>query len=69
MAKIGCPIVGDRKYGSRVPTGCGFSPGIALHARELVVEHPVQHSPIVLTAPLPESWRRLGFGETTDVLR
>ena len=26
----------DRKYGSRQP----FAPGIALHARRLVIEHP-----------------------------
>lgn len=55
LAKVGCPIVGDRKYGS----GREFSPGIALHSRRLVVAHPVKHEPVEIVAPLPASWRRL----------
>ncbi len=54
------PIVGDRKYGSRIP----FPVGIALHARELEVEHPEEESPLLLRAPLPPVWRRLGVNET-----
>jgi 23S rRNA pseudouridine1911/1915/1917 synthase len=52
LAKVGAPIVGDRKYGSDVP----FAPGIALHARRLEIEHPVRHEPLILEAPLPRSW-------------
>jgi 23S rRNA pseudouridine1911/1915/1917 synthase len=59
LAKIGSPILGDRKYGSRVP----FASGIALHARQLTVEHPVQKVPIEVTAPVPESWQRIGFSD------
>ena len=55
LAKIGSPVIGDRKYGSRRE----FSPGIALHSRRLVVEHPVKHEPVEIVAPLPGSWRRL----------
>lgn len=55
-AAHGCPVVGDAKYGSRVP----FSPGIALHARRLVIEHPVGGRRLEFEAPLPASWRRLG---------
>jgi 23S rRNA pseudouridine1911/1915/1917 synthase len=65
LAKMGHPIVGDRKYGSATE----FSPGIALHARRLVVEHPVQKIPVALVAPLPLSWTRLGFSEATDMLK
>jgi 23S rRNA pseudouridine1911/1915/1917 synthase len=54
LAKAGWPIVGDRKYGGRQP----FSHGIALHARQLVVEHPVQKTQIELVAPLPGSWSK-----------
>ena len=55
LAKLGHPILGDRKYGSRV----GFPAGIALHARQLTLEHPVRHSRLELTAPLPPAWKPL----------
>jgi 23S rRNA pseudouridine1911/1915/1917 synthase len=48
------PILGDRKYGSRL----AFPAGIALHARELQFTHPVQQSALHLVAPLPPSWRK-----------
>ena len=54
LAKVGCPIVGDRKYGASLE----FPQGIALHSRQLELEHPVRHEPLTLTAPLPASWRR-----------
>ncbi len=52
LAHHGYPIVGDRKYGSprRWPLG------IALHARRLVVDHPVRHEPLTLDAPVPSYW-------------
>lgn len=57
LAKIGCPIVGDMKYGSRRE----FSPGIALHSWRLVVEHPTLREPVEMVAPLPTSWRKLAI--------
>ncbi len=56
LAHHGHPVVGDRKYGGRVP----FSHGIALHARRLVVSHPTTGEPVDLEAPLPPAWRRFG---------
>jgi 23S rRNA pseudouridine1911/1915/1917 synthase len=53
LAHAGFPIVGDRKYGSGRP----FPAGIALHARRLVVEHPVRKIPLAIEAPLPPSWQ------------
>ena len=53
LAQAGFPIVGDRKYGSRRD----FGAGIALHARRLVVEHPVLKTPVSIEAPLPVAWR------------
>lgn len=38
LENAGCPIVGDRKYGSQIP----FKKGIALHSRRLVIEHPTR---------------------------
>jgi 23S rRNA pseudouridine1911/1915/1917 synthase len=55
MAQHGHPVVGDRKYGS----GLKFPHGIALHARRLVVAHPVRGEELVFLAPLPESWPRV----------
>jgi len=54
LAKLGHPIVGDIKYGSR----CEFPQGIALHARLLEFQHPVRNDPLRLEAPLPISWQQ-----------
>lgn len=52
-AAHGCPIVGDRMYGARLP----FADGIALHAREIVVDHPATGRPCRFVAEFPEAWR------------
>jgi len=54
LARRGCPIVGDRRYGSRLPFTCG----IALHATRLTVEHPGSGRPCTFEAPLPTEWSR-----------
>ena len=51
-AARGIAIVGDSTYGSTR----AFPRGIALHARSLAVEHPILRRPIIIEAPLPESW-------------
>ncbi len=52
VALAGCPIWGDRKYGSSHAL-----PGrIALHAARLEVAHPISGQPVVLAAPPPEGW-------------
>ena len=50
LASIGCPIVGDLKYGfsSALPDA-----SIALHARNLSFEHPVKREPISFQADIP----------------
>lgn len=53
LASRGCPIVGDRRYGARLP----FPEGIALHARRLAFSHPATGRPVALEVPLPASWR------------
>ncbi len=52
-AAHGCPIVGDRMYGARLP----FPDGIALHARELAFDHPATGRPCRILAEFPEAWR------------
>lgn len=58
LAKIGCPIRGDLKYGA--PRSCSNG-SIALHARRIRFEHPVSHVQIDITAPVPDDrlWRAL----------
>jgi 23S rRNA pseudouridine1911/1915/1917 synthase len=50
-ARLGCPLVGDVKYGaSRLLK----DRSIGLHARRLVVRHPVSGAPLDLTCALPD---------------
>ncbi len=60
MALIGHPIVGDNKYeGDKALADSGIEPKLHLHARRLVIPHPVAGEPkIDVTAPLPEHMRR-----------
>lgn len=55
LAKIGCSIIGDQKYGSEV----SFEPGIALHAWSLTIKHPVGGADLHLQAPVPQAWKKL----------
>jgi 23S rRNA pseudouridine1911/1915/1917 synthase len=57
LAARGWPVAGDRKYGSTSP----WPAGIALHARQLELVHPVKKTRVSLIAPLPESWREMGI--------
>lgn len=52
LAAMGWPIVGDRLYGARE----GFPQGIALHCRELELEHPTTKKTLHAAAPLPTYW-------------
>ena len=60
MALIGHPIIGDNKYeGDKALADSGIDPKLHLHARRLVIPHPVPGEPkIDVTAPLPEHMRR-----------
>jgi len=53
LSRRGCPIVGDRRYGSRLP----FPEGIALHARSLAFAHPDSADPCRFTLPPPPLWK------------
>ena len=75
MAEIGCPLVGDGKYGppaaeaDRRVTGA-VSNKLHLHARALAIPHPVTGRALRLTAPLPEhmrrTWATLGWDEAVE---
>jgi len=52
LSHFGCPILGDRKYGSSIK----FTNGIALHSTSLAFTHPTTKEPLTFTAPLPSEW-------------
>ncbi len=51
LAKIGCPIKGDLKYGSPRSNPDG---GISLHSRKIAFIHPVSKQDVAITAPTPD---------------
>jgi 23S rRNA pseudouridine955/2504/2580 synthase len=78
LAEIGHPILGDGKYGgSRQDNpGSGWGAGVGggllsqrlhLHARQIVIAHPVTGAALNVTAPLPPhmraTWQTLGWDE------
>jgi len=60
LSTLGCPIVGDNKYG--YPRG-SLKRSICLHAKRLQFIHPVKKEPIDIKAPLPID----GFWEKFNV--
>lgn len=60
LAKMGCPIKGDLKYGAPRSNPDG---SICLHARHLELEHPVSHEIISITAPVPQDTLWQAFGK------
>lgn len=68
VAEMGHPIVGDGKYGGsgQENAGDGWGAGagseidrqLHLHARTLVIEHPVTREIVTFTAPLPPHMQR-----------
>lgn len=53
LALIGCPILGDVKYGAARTLA---DRRIGLHAWQLEVAHPISAAPLVLSAPPPPGW-------------
>lgn len=62
LAKMGCPIKGDLKYGAPRSNPDG---SISLHARRIRFIHPVFQKEICIEAPLPKDalWNAFGHGE------
>ena len=52
MSANDAAILGDRKYGSRL----GFDIGIALHSRQLALDHPTTRERMQFDCPLPSYW-------------
>ncbi len=77
MAELGCPIVGDGKYGTNAQTnegagwgaqlGGSISRKLHLHARRIEIPHPTEDRMLTVEAPLPEhmarTWATFGWRE------
>lgn len=59
-AEMGCPVVGDKKYGARK----AGSHRLALHAARLTLVHPFTKAWMTFEAPLPDDFRNLLRGRT-----
>jgi 23S rRNA pseudouridine1911/1915/1917 synthase len=55
LASVGCPVVGDRRYGAK-SDAC---PRLALHAGKLLLAHPLTGQPLDFTSPLPKTLQKL----------
>lgn len=65
---LGCPLLGDRKYGGKeaVIEGPGVAGRLHLHARALTFRHPKTGKTLTIEAPLPDDMKRTfdAFGFT-----
>jgi 23S rRNA pseudouridine1911/1915/1917 synthase len=52
LASMGCPIVGDLKYGYQNPAS---DASIGLHARQIEFIHPVKKEPVTISAAVPKN--------------
>ncbi len=57
LAFRGCPIVGDRLYGSRLPMSFEDDLVVALHAQRLTLEHPKTGDKTTFEAEVPKLWK------------
>jgi len=55
LSDIGCPIIGDRKYGASAE----FKRRVRLHACSLTFPHPVDGRTITVKSPMPEGFLSL----------
>ena len=62
LSTLGCPIVGDNKYG--YPRG-SLKRSICLHALKLQFIHPVKKEPVNISAPLPKD----GFWDRFEIFK
>jgi 23S rRNA pseudouridine1911/1915/1917 synthase len=62
LAAVGCPLVGDVKYGAR----SAWDGKVALHAACLEFSHPVGGTPMLLRARVPGYWESIWPAELPD---
>ena len=67
-AEMGCPLLGDEKYGYRsdiIEASPEIEDSLHLHARRIIMPHPVTGKTLDITAPLGtgmrKTWKYFGF--------
>ena len=65
LSYMGCPIIGDNKYGAKEMFRSGKKADIALEAYQLSFDHPVSKERLTFSLPLPSAlpWSLFGNGE------
>ncbi len=63
LEAIGCPIVGDRKYGSTI----AMNQQIALHCFQFELKHPTRDERLTFKSKPPQSWSRFQFSFDLEV--
>lgn len=58
MADLGCPVLGDKKYGNDGKGEKGVK-RLALHAAKLTVKHPFSKQELIVEAPMPGYFTRI----------
>lgn len=56
LSDLGCPIVGDRKYGASAE----YERRVRLHAYSLSLPHPVTDKPVTILSRMPEGFLKVG---------
>jgi 23S rRNA pseudouridine1911/1915/1917 synthase len=59
FAAIGCPLIGDVKYGAKH----SWEGRVSLHAQNLAFPHPVGGKPTSLSVEIPDYWCEIWSGE------
>lgn len=73
-AHMGCPIVGDGKYGGQEAfvEGMQATRRVHLHAHSIKFQHPITKKQVELSAPLADdlvkSWKNFGFDPYSEVV-
>jgi 23S rRNA-/tRNA-specific pseudouridylate synthase len=65
LAARGHPVVGDARFGALTPAA-GFPPRYLLHSESLRLYHPRLKSALEIRAPLPEDFRQLLEGLSSE---
>lgn len=64
LSRLGCPIVGDARYGSKIGSS---RKGQMLHAHKLSIQLGLGTPPISVISEIPSDFRELGFDYTVGI--
>ena len=59
MTELGCPLLGDQRYGGPLTIDSLKVPRVMLHAHQLKFAHPVTEHPLDFSLPMPEDMTKV----------